>query len=128
MVDKYTWTDLGSSYLPSELQAAYLYGQLQNVELINNYRLEIWQKYYNGLLELASKGLMSTSYTKKPLSQCAYVLYQKSKDLSQRTALIDYLKTFDIFTAFHYVPLHTSPYGLKVSEFYLDDEYTTLRK
>lgn len=126
MVDKYTWTDLGSSYLPSELQAAYLYGQLQNVELINNYRLEIWQKYYNGLLELASKGLIELPVIPKNRSHNAHMFYIKVKDLSQRTALIDYLKTFDIFTAFHYVPLHTSPYGLKVSKFYLDDKYTTL--
>ncbi|MGL5988346.1 dTDP-4-amino-4,6-dideoxygalactose transaminase [Cetobacterium sp.] len=125
-VDKYTWVDLGSSYLPSELNAAYLYAQLEEAKNINNNRLRAWNSYYEGLKELENNKKIELPYIPKDCEHNAHMFYLKCKDLKERTLLIDYLKSNDILAVFHYIPLHTSDAGLKFSRFHGIDKYTTL--
>ena len=124
-VDKYTWVDLGSSYLPSELNAAYLYAQLEEAELINNNRLKTWNTYYKELKELENNKKIELPYIPENCIHNAHMFYFKCKDLEERTALIDYLKSNDILAVFHYIPLHTSDAGLVFSRFHGEDKYTT---
>lgn len=123
LVDKYTWIDYGSSYLPSDLNAAYLCAQLERADEINMFRLAVWQDYYNGLKCLAGK--IDLPVVPAGCEHNAHMFYIKVRDLEERTALIAHLKAHGIGAAFHYVPLHTSPAGLKFGRFAGEDRYTT---
>lgn len=124
-VDKYTWVDLGSSYLPSELNAAYLYAQLEVADKINNNRLKSWNLYYNGLKPLYEKGIIDLPFIPQHCTHNAHMFYIKTKDIDERTQFIKYLKDNDIWTVFHYIPLHSSPAGKKFGNFRGRDIYTT---
>lgn len=125
MVDKYTWSDIGSSYLPSELQAAYLFAQLEGANEINEARLKTWNNYYQALKPLEDQNFLSLANIPSECKHNAHMFYIKVKDLTQRTELLEYLKKSKIFAAFHYVPLHSSPFGEKVTEFNGCDNFTT---
>ena len=122
-VDKYTWVDKGSSYLPSELNAAYLYAQLENLELINNKRLSIWEKYFTALKKYEDK--IDLPFVPEYCKHNAHMFYIKLKDLEQRTKYIDHMRENNIITVFHYIPLHSSPAGRKYSKFIGEDKFTT---
>lgn len=124
-VDKYTWVDMGSSYLPSELNAAYLYAQLENTQLIYDDRMNSWNRYRKGLQELEKKGLIELPYIPENCKHNAHMFYIKCKDLEERTKLIDYLKQNGIYAVFHYIPLHSAEAGLKYGRFHGEDKYTT---
>lgn len=124
-VDKYTWVDIGSSYLPSELNAAYLYAQLEEAETINENRLYTWNKYYNELKELKDKGFIELPYIPSECIHNAHMFYIKCKDLQERSKLIEFLKQNDISSVFHYIPLHSSEAGLKYGKFNGVDMHTT---
>ncbi len=125
MVDKYSWVDVGSSYLPSELQAAYLWGQLEKAEEINERRLKIWQTYYELLKPLAESGYLQLPYIPSHCEQNAHMFYIKTDSLQTRTKLIRHLKDNDIQAAFHYVPLHSSEAGKRFGTFHGKDSYTS---
>lgn len=124
-VDKYTWVHPGSSYLPSDMNVAYLYAQLELADEINNERNVIWNRYYEGLRELKEEGFIELPYVPKECVHNAHMFYIKTKDISERTKLISYLKENDILSVFHYIPLHTSPAGVELGRFDGLDEYTT---
>lgn len=124
-IDKYTWVEAGSSYLPSDLNAAYLYAQLEKADEINENRCKIWNFYYRGLSELEQGGYIELPSIPKECKHNAHMFYIKAKDLEQRGQLISFLKTKGIMPAFHYVPLHSSVAGKKYGEFCGDDVYTT---
>lgn len=124
-IDKYTWVDIGSSYLPSELNAAYLYGQLKEAVSINNDRLNSWEMYYQLLSSLSSDGCIELPFIPENCEHNAHMFYIKCFDLEERSRLIDYLKSKGISTAFHYVPLHTSKAGMKFGRFNGSDINTT---
>ena len=124
-IDKYSWVDLGSSYLPCELQAAYLYAQLECADEINNNRLVSWNTYYEGLRELVDKRLLELPFIPKKIEHNAHMFYIKLKDLTQRQALIDFLKDEGVMSVFHYIPLHSSVAGEKYSCFVGEDKFTT---
>ena len=124
-IDKYTWVDYGSSYLPSDLNAAYLWAQLEMAEEINEKRLKIWD-YYRKLLEpLALKEQISLPVIPDTCVHNAHMFYMKCKNLEERTALISFLKEKEIQAVFHYIPLHTAPAGQKYGEFSGIDQFTT---
>ncbi len=125
MVDKYSWVDIGSSYLPSEIQAAYLFGQLEHFKKINTDRLSIWSAYYSALEKLLPDELIELPVIPDYATNNAHMFYFKCKSLSQRTELITYLKSQEITAVFHYVPLHSSFAGLKFGRFDGQDVYTT---
>ncbi len=125
-VDKYTWVELGSSYLPSELQAAYLYAQLLDADKINENRLASWNYYYAQLKPLKEKGLIELPIIPDACVHNAHMFYVKVKSLEQRTELLAHLKKNDILAVFHYVPLHNSHAGTKFGYFYGKDENTTI--
>ena len=116
-VDKYTWLEYGSSFLPSELNAAYLWGQLEIADKINNDRLAIWNEYYQNLTELGKKGYIELPFISSDCIHNAHMFYIKVKDIEERTRLIDFLKDKDIVTVFHYVPLHAAPGGGEIRLF-----------
>ena len=124
-VDKYSWVDVGSSYLPSELQSAYLYAQLLGASKINDKRLKLWQNYYDGLKELEIQGYITLPMIPKECKHNAHMFYIKTKDLQTRTKLLSYLKSNDILAVFHYVPLHSAPAGERFGRFAGVDRYTT---
>lgn len=124
-VDKYTWVDKGSSYLPSELNAAYLYAQLENADIIYNDRMNIWNKYKELLQELADKNLIELQYIPEECKHNAHMFYIKCKDLDERTNLINFLKENNVNAVFHYIPLHSAEAGLKFGRFHGEDKYTT---
>lgn len=124
-VDKYTWIDYGSSYLPSEINAAYLYPQLLNADLINNSRLKLWDQYFKGLEPLAAMGKVDLPVIPNGCVHNAHMFYIKVKDVEERSDLIEYLKARGISTTFHYVPLHSSPAGQKYGYFFGTDRFTT---
>lgn len=124
-VDKYTWVNEGSSYLPSELNAAYLYPQLLQADIINNDRLKSWNRYYELLKPLAEKGAIELPFIPAHCKHNAHMFYIKAKDLEERTRLIAHLKEQGITAVFHYVPLHSSPAGKKFGRFGGEDKYTT---
>ena len=126
MVNKYTWVKLGSSYLPSELQAAYLYPQLLDAHKINNERLSIWNYYYQALKPLEDKLLLELPYIPNECEHNAHMFYIKTKNLQERTNLINYLKRNGILTVFHYVPLHSSEAGQTFGKFDNQDIFTTI--
>ena len=124
-VDKYTWVEAGSSYLPSDMNAAYLWAQLEKADEINENRLTSWNRYYEGLKELEEEGKIELPYIPEYCEHNAHMFYVKAKDLEERTALISYLKENDILAVFHYIPLHNAPAGKKYGRFHGEDKYTT---
>lgn len=126
MVDKYTWVDLGSSYLLSEIQAAYLWGQLEQADLITANRVATWNAYRNAFYHLASVGKVELPSVPDNCIHNGHMFYLKCKDLDQRTALLAHMKANDILAVFHYVPLHSAPAGLKFGRFHGVDRYTTI--
>ncbi|MCR4960361.1 MAG: dTDP-4-amino-4,6-dideoxygalactose transaminase [Lachnospiraceae bacterium] len=124
-IDKYTWMNYGSSYLPSELNAAYLYAQLEVADDINNARLHIWNRYMEGLSDLKDAGRIEVPFVPEHCTHNAHMFYIKAADLEERTKFIDFMKSKDILSVFHYVPLHTSPAGQKFGRFFGEDRYTT---
>lgn len=124
-IDKYTWINYGSSYLPSDMNAAYLYAQLEIAEEINDARLTIWNRYYENLAPLAEAGKIELPVVPEGCVHNGHMFYLKAKDIEERTALIAYLKDKGIHAVFHYVPLHTAPAGLKFGRFHGEDRYTT---
>ena len=124
-VDKYSWRDFGSSYLPSELNAAYLWAQLEIADEINNNRLDSWNRYYEALKPLADEGKIELQKHPEGTQHNAHMFYIKLSDLEERTRFIEYMRANDILTVFHYVPLHSAPAGLKYGRFAGEDVYTT---
>lgn len=124
-IDKYSWVDYGSSYLPSDMNAAYLWAQLEEAEKINQKRLAIWEFYHENLRELAEVGAIEQPFVPDYATHNAHMYYIKVKDLKTRTALISYLKEKGILSVFHYVPLHSSKAGLRFGRFHGADIYTT---
>jgi len=124
-VDKYSWVDIGSSYLPSELQAAYLFAQLKNVHTINDKRLSLWNSYYTTLKPLEEQGLVSLPHVPPACQHNGHIFYLKTPNLDTRTRLLSYFKSHDILAVFHYVPLHTSQAGQRFGRFSGEDNYTT---
>lgn len=124
-VDKYSWFDLGSSYLPSELNAAYLYAQLEEAEMINFDRLNTWNMYYEGLKILKDKGEIELPVVPSNCEHNAHMFYIKCKNIEERTELINYLKLNEVMAVYHYIPLHSSVAGLKFGRFNGVDKYTT---
>lgn len=125
MVDKYQWVDIGSSYLPSELQAAYLWAQLENSTEINEARLSSWQYYWQQLQPLMLEGCVSLATTPIGCRHNAHMFYLKASDLGERTALLEHLKSRGIFGAFHYVPLHSAKAGRSFGRFHGEDRFTS---
>lgn len=124
-IDKYTWVNYGSSYLPSDLNAAYLWAQLEMAEEINDNRLECWNRYYENLKELEQEGKIVLPTIPQDCVHNAHMFYLKAKNLEERTAFIDFMKKKDILTVFHYIPLHSAPAGVKYGRFHGEDVYTT---
>ncbi|MGJ0353792.1 dTDP-4-amino-4,6-dideoxygalactose transaminase [Aliarcobacter cryaerophilus] len=125
MVDKYSWVDIGSSYLMNDVSAAYLWGNLEKADKINQNRLNSWQKYYDGLKELENRGFIELPKIPDGCVQNAHMFYIKVKDLEERTTLLEHLKENGINAVFHYVPLHSAPAGEKFGRFEGDDNFTT---
>ncbi|MEZ8688547.1 dTDP-4-amino-4,6-dideoxygalactose transaminase [Vibrio splendidus] len=123
MVDKYTWVDIGSSMLPSEIQAAYLWAQLEQAQQINQRRLDIWEKYFDALLPIL--GASAVPFVGLERSHNAHMFYIKLADFDIRKRFISEMKVNGIVCPFHYVPLHSSPAGKKFSRFHGQDNYTT---
>ena len=124
-IDKYTWVNFGSSYLPSDMNAAYLYAQLEMADEINDHRLALWNQYYEELLPLKERGILELPTIPEGCVHNAHMFYIKAKDLEERTKLISYLKENGILAVFHYIPLHSSPAGRKFGRFHGEDRYTT---
>lgn len=124
-VDKYTWVEWGSSYLPSDINAAYLWGQLQEAEKINENRLASWDAYYKALKPLSDAGVLGLPTIPDGCGHNAHMFYVKAADLEERTALIAFLKEHGVQSSFHYVPLHSAPAGLRFGRFSGEDVYTT---
>ncbi len=124
-VDKYTWVECGSSFLPSDINAAYLWPELEMADEINNNRLRAWNIYNDGLKELEEKGFIERPVIPAECEHNAHMYYIKAKDLDERTKLIAYLKENGVQAVFHYIPLHTAPAGLKYGRFHGEDKYTT---
>ncbi|WP_417315597.1 dTDP-4-amino-4,6-dideoxygalactose transaminase [Cycloclasticus pugetii] len=125
MVDKYQWVDVGSSYLPSELQAAYLWGQLEHVSRINEARLSAWDYYFHNLFPLAACGAIELAMIPEGCTHNAHMFHIKTAGLEERTAFLEHLKSRDIVAVFHYVPLHTAKAGMLFGRFVGKDRYTT---
>ena len=124
-VDKYRWMDYGSSYLPSELNAAYLYAQLEEHQKISDKRMEIYNFYNRNLKFLADEGKIQQPYVPEECTHNAHMYYVKLRDLQQRTEFISYMKECGVQCPFHYIPLHSAPAGHKFGSFYGEDRYTT---
>ena len=124
-IDKYTWVDYGSSFLPSELNAAYLMAQLDQADEINHARLARWEQYYRLLSPLAAEGRIELPVIPKDCVHNAHMFYIKTRDLEERQALIQALRDQGILAVFHYIPLHSSPAGRKFGRFHGEDRYTT---
>ncbi|MDT2827206.1 dTDP-4-amino-4,6-dideoxygalactose transaminase [Enterococcus viikkiensis] len=125
-IDKYTWVDQGSSYLPSELNAAYLYPQLLMANEINEQRLELWNLYYKLLTPLKNNAKIDLPFVPENCQHNAHMFYIKVKDIEERERLINYLKERDIMAVFHYIPLHSSTAGKKFGVFHGEDKFTTI--
>ena len=124
-VDKYTWVEMGSSYLPSDMNAAYLWAQLEMADEINNDRLASWNRYYETLSDLAADGRITLPVIPEECAHNAHMFYIKVKDMEERTALISHLKESGVNAVFHYVPLHSSPAGKKFGRMHGEDRHTT---
>lgn len=125
MVDKYSWVDIGSSYLPNDVSAAYLWGELEKADEINSNRLESWQKYHDRLKELEKEGMLELPTIPDGCIQNAHMFYLKVKDLEERTKLLEEFKDEHIWAVFHYIPLHSAPAGIKFGRFDGIDKFTT---
>jgi len=125
-VDKYNWQDVGSSYLPSELIAAYLYAQFEHLEETLNYRISLWNDYYENLQQLEEKGLIELPIVPEECVHNGHLFYIKTKNVEERTALMKYLKEQEIHLTAHYVPLHSSAAGMKFGRFHGEDQFTTI--
>jgi len=125
MVDKYSWVDIGSSYLPSDIQAAYLWGQLEKADEINEKRLSVWKEYYKALFPLGEKGLLELPFIPDDCVHNAHMFYIKTKNLDDRSMLIEHLKENNISAVFHYIPLHSAIGGNLHGNFLGNDVYTT---
>lgn len=124
-IDKYTWMSTGSSYLPSELNAAYLWAQLEAAQKIYDDRMNSWNKYYDLLSELEKSGNIELPGVPEECKHNAHMFYIKTNNLEERTRLIKYLKKENIYAVFHYIPLHSSPAGKELGQFHGEDKYTT---
>ena len=124
-VDKYSWVQLGSSYLPSEINAAYLWPQLEMAQEINQARLDRWNQYYEELQPLQDKGLLQLPVIPEECAHNAHMFYVKAADIEERSALIAHLKEQGISAVFHYVPLHSARAGREYGRFFGEDRYTT---
>jgi len=124
-IAKYNWVDYGSSYLPSDINAAYLWAQLQVADEINNKRIRIWNTYYEAFQEFGKKGVIGLPQIPSDCVHNAHIFYIKCKDIDERTGFIRYMKEHDILCTFHYVPLHSAPAGMKFGRFNGEDIYTT---
>lgn len=124
-IDKYTWVNFGSSYLPSDLNAAYLYAQLEMADEINDARMACWNRYYQNLLPLKEAGKLELPHIPEGCVHNAHMFFAKAADLAERTRLLAFLKENGILSVFHYVPLHTAPAGQKFGRFHGEDKYTT---
>lgn len=126
MVDKYTWVDLGSSYLPSEIQAAYLWGQLEMADVITTNRLTTWNAYRDNFTDLEAGGRLTLPHIPADCQHNGHMFYLKCRDLTERTSLLMHLKQQNIMAVFHYVPLHSAPAGKQYGRFHGEDRYTTV--
>ncbi|WP_418752028.1 dTDP-4-amino-4,6-dideoxygalactose transaminase [Frisingicoccus sp.] len=124
-IDKYTWVDAGSSYLPSELNAAYLWAQIEVADKIYEDRMNSWNRYYEMLRPLQEKGYMELPVIPENCVHNAHMFYIKVENLEERTKLINFLRGNEINAVFHYIPLHTAPAGRRFGEFRGEDVYTT---
>ena len=124
-IDKYTWVNFGSSYLPSDMNAAYLYAQLEIADEINQARLALWDRYYERLEPLGEQGRLELPRVPESCIHNAHMFYVKAGDIEERTRLIDWLKENGILSVFHYIPLHTAPAGKAFGRFHGEDRYTT---
>ena len=125
-VDKYTWVDIGSSFLPSELNAAYLLAQLEQRASITAARMARWEQYDAGLAPLEQRGLIERMKVPADCVHNAHMYYIKLRSLEERSRLIAFLAEHDICAVFHYVPLHSATAGLKYGRFVGEDRYTTV--
>ena len=124
-IDKYTWVEAGSSYLPSDMNAAYLWAQLEVADQIYDNRMSTWNRYLHGLSDLAEAGRIDLPFIPEGCVHNAHMFYIKAADLHERSALIRFLKERDIYTVFHYIPLHGAPAGKRYGRFHGQDRYTT---
>jgi len=124
-VDKYTWVDFGDSYLPSELNAAYLWSQLEMADEINSQRLSVWSKYRDFFEPYEKAGQIELQDIPHDCRHNAHMFYIKLRTLQERTAFISFMKSRGICCVFHYVPLHSAPAGIKFGRFDGDDNFTT---
>ena len=124
-VAKYNWVDFGDSFLPSELNAAYLWAQLEVADEINENRLSTWNAYYEAFKPLEDAGIITLPNVPEGCVHNAHMFYLKTKDLETRQAYIQFMKENEILCVFHYVPLHSAPAGLKFGRFVGEDEHTT---
>lgn len=124
-IDKYTWVNYGSSYLPSEINAAYLYAELESADIINENRLKSWNRYHQAFEGLEEKGLIQRPFIPEGCVHNAHMYYIKTKNLEERTRLIAFLKEHEVMAVFHYIPLHSAPAGRKFGRFNGEDRYTT---
>ena len=124
-IDKYTWVNYGSSYLPSDMNAAYLWAQLENIDIIQKKRLSVWNRYREGLSELEKKEYIEFGVIPDECTNNAHMFYIKVRDLEKRTDLLNFLRENGIEAVFHYVPLHSAPAGRKFGRFNGEDRYTT---
>lgn len=125
-IDKYTWVDYGSSYLPSDLNAAYLYAQLEKAEQVNDNRLTSWNAYHDAFRELGKTGKLELPVIPEGCVHNAHMYYVKLRDLKQRTEFLSYMRENEIYSVFHYIPLHSSPAGMRFGIFHGEDKYTTI--
>ncbi len=126
MIDKYTWVDRGSSYLPSEFNAAYLYAQLEVADEINENRIATWNLYHSKLYDLSLRGKIELPFVPDHCKHNAHMYYIKVSNLQERIELAKYLNRHGINAVFHYIPLHLSDAGKKYSRFSETDRYTTM--
>ncbi len=124
-IDKYTWVNYGSSYLPSELNAAYLFAELEKADEIQEDRMRTWTFYKEALKDLEDAGKLVLPTIPPHCTHNAHMFYVKAKDLEERTRLLAYMKENDILCVFHYIPLHSAPAGKKFGRFSGEDRYTT---
>ena len=124
-IDKYTWVEAGSSYLPSDMNAAYLYAQLEVADKIYDDRMSTWNTYYENLTPLKEAGYIELPVVPEGCVHNAHMFYIKAKDLEERSTLIKFLKENGISSVFHYIPLHGAPAGQKFGRFHGEDRYTT---
>lgn len=124
-IDKYTWVDYGSSYLPGELNAAYLWAQLEEADKINDARLAVWNKYYEAFKPFLDAGYIEIPQVPEGCVHNAHMFYIKCRDLEERTKFIAYMKDQGISCVFHYIPLHSSPAGAQFGRFDGEDKFTT---